>query len=183
MEIAKIIEGNTEEEIWSKIEQDLNIDETEHYEVLIKQGDKNIEFVVDIDLGGGFEGGSEYAMLRSQVSLNDDFKFVIHDKGFIDEVGKFFGMQDVKTGYDELDRHSIIKTNNENKIRQIFENVALRNTFSSLASFHSGIHTHNGDGQQHFLELYVDENVEDLSTLKKLYEAFYNLLNAIEQPD
>jgi hypothetical protein len=183
METTKIIEGNTEQEIWSQIEKDLNIDEIEHYELLIKQGNKDIEFIVDIDLGGGFEGGSEYAMLRSAVFITDDFKFAIHDEGFIDEVGKFFGMQDVKTGYDDLDKHLVIKTNDENKAHKIFENATVRNIFTSLDSFHCGIHTHNGDGQQRFLELYVDENVDDLSVLKNLYGAFYNLLIAIEQLD
>ncbi|WP_426669799.1 hypothetical protein ACPPVU_00875 [Mucilaginibacter sp. McL0603] len=184
METTKIIKGNTEQDVWSQIEQDLNIDEIEHYEVLIKQGNKDIEFIVDIDLGGGFEGGSQYAMLRSPVLVNSNFKFAIHNEGFIDEVGKFFGMQDVETGYEELDKHLVIKTNDENKVRRIFASDTVRNIFIALDSFHCGIHTHNDDGaQQHFLELYVDENVEDLLVLKSLYKAFYNLLIAIEQPD
>jgi hypothetical protein len=184
METAKIIEGNTEQEIWSKVEQDLNIDEIEHYEILIKQGNKNIVFVLDIDLGGGFEGGSQYAMLRSPVSVNRNFKFAIHNEDFIDEVGKFFGMQDVETGYEELDKHLVIKTNDEKKVRRIFENDAVRNILISLDSFHCGIHTHTDDGaQRHFLELYVDENVDDLLVLKSLYKVFYNLLIAIEQTD
>src|SRR5258708_35511841 len=104
METVKIIKGNTEQEVWSEIEKDLNADEIDHYQVLIKQGNKDIALVIDIDLGGGFEGGSEYAMLKSTVLITDDFKFAIHDEGFIDEVGKFFGMQDVETGYSELDK-------------------------------------------------------------------------------
>jgi hypothetical protein len=184
METKKIIKGNTEQDVWSQIEQDLNIDEIEHYEVLIKQGNKDIEFIVDIDLGGGFEGGSQYAMLKSPVSLNSNFKFAIHNEEFIDEVGKFFGMQDVQTGYQDLDNHLVIKTNDENKVRKIFASDTVRNIFIALDSFHCGIHMHNDDGaQQQFLELYVDENADDLLVLKSLYKAFYNLLTAIEQPD
>jgi hypothetical protein len=184
METAKIIEGNTEQEIWSKVEQDLKIDEIEHYEILIKQGNRNIVFVLDIDLGGGFEGGSQYAMLRSNVSVNRNFKFAIHNEDFIDEVGKFFGMQDVETGYQELDKHLVIKTNDVKKVRRIFANDTVRNILISLDSFHCGIHAHNDDGvQEYFLELYVDENVDDLLVLKSLYKVFYNLLTAIEQPD
>src|ERR1700761_2033591 len=90
METLKIIKGNTEQEVWSEIEKDLHLDEVDHYQAVIRQGDKAIEFVVDIDLGGGFEGGSQYAMLKSPVSVSDDFKFAIHNEDFIDEVGKFF---------------------------------------------------------------------------------------------
>jgi hypothetical protein len=184
METAKIIKGNTEQEVWAEIEKNLNIDEVDHYQVLIKQGDKDIEFIVDIDLGGGFEGGSQYAMLRSSVSVDSNFKFAIHNEDFIDEVGKFFGMQDVETGYEELDKHLVIKTNDENKVRRIFASDTVRNILIALDSFHCGIRTHNDDGaQQHFLELYVNENVDDLLVLKSLYKVFYNLLIAIEQPD
>jgi hypothetical protein len=183
METAKIIKGDTEQEVWAELEKDLNIEEVDHYQVLIKQGNKAIEFIVDIDLGGGFEGGSQYAMLRSPVS-NSNFKFAIHNEDFIDEVGKFFGMQDVETGYEDLDKHLVIKTNDENKVRRIFACDTARNIFIALDSFHCGIHTHSSEGvHQHFLELYVDENVDDLLVLKSLYKVFYNLLIAIEQPD
>jgi len=184
METAKIIKGNSEQEVWSEIEKDLNIDEVDHYQVLIKQGDKNIEFIVDIDLGGGFEGGSQYAMLRSPIVVKNDFKFAIHNEDFIDEVGKFFGMQDVETGYEELDKHLVIKTNDENKARRIFASDTVRNILIALDSFHCGIHTHTNNGaKQHFLELYIDENVDDLLVLKSLYKVFYSLLIVIEQPD
>src|ERR1700744_4327481 len=102
MEDVKVISGNTEEDIWPTIEADFADNEIFNYDALIKQGDTEVELYMDIDLGGGFEGGSEVTSLKAPLNLHSDFKFSVHDEGFLDSIDKFFGMQDVETGYPAL---------------------------------------------------------------------------------
>jgi hypothetical protein len=98
MTAPKVITGS-EDEIWQQIAKDFN-EESDllEYQALIEYENKRIFLSIDIDLGGGFEGGYESTMLRSQLQSTGDFRFAIHEESFIDEVGKFFGMQDVLIG-------------------------------------------------------------------------------------
>lgn len=62
MEESKVISGSTEQEIWSQLQADLFTDIL-NYSAVLKLNDKEVSFYMDIDLGGGFEGGSELAMV------------------------------------------------------------------------------------------------------------------------
>jgi hypothetical protein len=181
MEDVKIISGNTEEELWHEVEADLS-EEVYNYDVLIRQGGKEVGIDLDIDLGGGFESGWEITRLRAPVALTGDFRFAMHDKHFIDSIGKFFGMQDTEIGFAALDEHLIIKTNDANKVRRIFSKADVRDVFESLDSFDCGIHTHHihTDDKRPFLELNINQGINDPGQLRKIYHAFYNLLTAIE---
>src|SRR4051812_16060746 len=119
MEDIKIISGNTEAQVWANVGAALREDRFD-YNLLIKQEKKQIKLYIGIDLGGGFEAGSALTQLSATLSHKNTFKFALHDKSFIDEVGKFFGMQDVKIGYPSLDKHLIIKTDNKEKVRHVF---------------------------------------------------------------
>ncbi|WDF56464.1 hypothetical protein [Mucilaginibacter sp. KACC 22063] len=183
MEDTKIITGNTEEDVWSVIAEDLSSEEDLlTYDAEIHQGNKIIQLFIDIDLGGGFEGGSEFTQLVAPVSGAADFRFAIHEEHFVDEIGKFLGMQDVTVGYPELDNHIIIKTNNQEKIKKIFEDTYVRELFTDLSEFDFGIHEHclNGNGEKvPCLELNIDEAITDPDELRKIYHCFYRVLNKI----
>jgi hypothetical protein len=183
METVKVISGNTEQELWPEIEADLAPEEVYDYNVLLKQGGHETELIIDIDLGGGFEGGWEYTILKAPIATTNNFRFAIHDETFIDKVGKFFGMQDVVIGFEGLDRHLIVKSNDEGKVRSLFADADVRKVFASLDSFHCGIHTHHESGSdkdQPFLELNIDEGINESAPLRRVYHAFYQLLTEIE---
>lgn len=181
MEDIKIISGNTEEQVWAGIQAALQEDVFD-YNLLIKQGKKQIKLYIDIDLGGGFEGSSELTQLSAVLSHKNTFKFAIHDKSFIDEVGKFFGMRDVEIGYPSLDKHLIIKTDDKGKVRHIFADADIRRVFTALESFDCGIHTHSDekDKLHAYLELNINEGINKPLQLRKVYHAFYKLLMNIE---
>jgi len=180
MEDQKIISGITEQAIWTVIEADLAAEEELlNYDVLIEHNGKQIELYIDIDLGGGFEGGSEVTQLTAPLNITPQFKFAVHDEGFLDSLGKFFGLDSVKTGYPEFDQHVIIKTNHESKARDVFADAAVRDMFLQLTDFDFGIHTHtlkDSDIEQPFLELNINEGITDPATLRQLYHAFYTIL-------
>lgn len=182
METLKIISGNTEQELWPEVEADLADGAVYEYNVLIKQGNKETDLLIDIDPGGGFESGWENTVLKAPINVNDDLRFAIHDQTFIDKAGKFFGMDDVEIGYGELDKHLVVKTNDVNRLHNIFSDATVRSVLVSLNSFHCGIHTYHDDhtGEQAYLELNVDEGINEAAPLRNLYHAFYSMLVAIE---
>jgi hypothetical protein len=113
-----------------------------------------------------------------------DFRFAAHEEHFTDEIGKFFGMQDVKVGFPELDDHLIIKTNNESKVKTIFSDPVVIPIFTTLKDFDFGIRLHSveGDSQkQAFLELNIEDGITDIKTLRELYHAFGAVLDRLEQ--
>jgi hypothetical protein len=130
----KIISGN-EDEIWQQITSDFREGDLLEYRAIIQQQNTRVLLDIDIDLGGGFEGGYESTMLRSPLKPNNNFRFAIHEEGFIDEVGKFFGMQDVVIGYPEFDKKVLIKANDEAKVKPLFADTSVREVFQSLDDF------------------------------------------------
>jgi hypothetical protein len=181
MEDIKTISGTTEEQVWAGVEAALQEDLLD-YNLLLKQEKKRIKLYIGIDLGGGFESGSSLTQFSAVLSHKNTFKFAIHDKSFIDQVGKFFGMQDVEIGYPSLDEHLIIKTDNKEKVRHVFADAGIRSVFSTLESFDCGIHTDTDekDKPHAYLELNIDEGITNPAQLRKIYRAFYKLLMNIE---
>ena len=184
MEDQKIISGTTEQEIWETIAADLATEgDLLDYNVVIEQDGRQIELYIDIDLGGGFEGGSALTQLVAPLGVNRDFRFAIHDEDFLDTIGKFFGLEDVKIGYPELDEHVVIKTNTPEKIRALFADNSLREVFTTLEDFDFGIHTHHledSESDQPFLEFNINQGITDAEELRKIYHAFYTILVGLE---
>lgn len=180
MDIDKTYTGATENQVWHQLAKDITEDTLE-YHAIIQQGPVDIYLDIDIDLGGGFEGGYATTTYRAAIDSND-FRFAIHEEHFTDEIGRFFGMQDIKTGYAELDQHLIIKTNNEAKVKALFANADVRKIFSTLENFDLGISLHDvedTDEKQAFLELNIEDGITDTAILRALYHAFYEVLKAI----
>ncbi|MBC7425803.1 MAG: hypothetical protein H7321_04640 [Bacteroidia bacterium] len=182
MEESKVISGSTEQEIWSQLQADLFTDIL-NYNAVLKLNGKEVSFYMDIDLGGGFEGGSEFMQFKAPIHKSSPFRFAIHDKNFVDVIGKFFGMMDVEVGYEDLDKHLIIKTNEEQKVRALFADQGIREAFTLLTSFDCGIHMHHSNGtptKQAFLELHSNQVLKEPAEFRKIFDAFYALLSELE---
>src|SRR5476651_2726315 len=121
METQYIITGTTEDQVWEQIKTDLAKEGNEFdYDVVIDYQGRKIALDIDVDLGGGFESGYATTSFTAELPDHNDFKFALHEEHFMDELGKFFGMQDIKVGYPELDDHLVIKTNDQTKVKAIF---------------------------------------------------------------
>jgi hypothetical protein len=174
MEIDKTYTATTEAALWKQLAEDINDDILE-YHALLEQGHYKIMLNIDIDLGGGFEGGYATTCYSTQVTTNG-FKFAIHEEHFTDEIGKFFGMQDVKTGYPDLDHHLVIKTNDDAKVKTLFADKDVRKTFDLGIRMHS---VDDHDEKQPYLELNIEDGITDIDTLQQLYHAFVLVLERI----
>jgi hypothetical protein len=185
METTKIFAGKTEAEVWKQIDVDLgNGEDVYDYNVIIAQGDKKINLIIEIDLGGGFEGGYANTGFSTQIIPDKGFTFAVHHDDFIDDIGKFLGMQDVEVGYPELDHALVIKTNDDEKVRLLFTDSNVRAVLEKLSDFDFGIRLHHvpdTDVKQAFLELNIEDGITEPTELRKLYNAFYTVLEIIER--
>lgn len=179
----KIILSNTEDDIRRQLTTDLAaFPGIQQYQAIIKQNGKPVHLFIDIDPGGGFESGYEATLLRATADQRTDFSFVIHKEAFFDKVGKLFGMQDVEVGYPEFDKQAIIKTNDEERIKNILADPAIRKIFQWLAGFNFQVRFHRApesDNPESFLELEVEAGVTDVEMLLSLYKAFTAILAKI----
>ena len=184
MEQAKVISGNTADEIWRKIEADFEANpDFFEYRAVIEQDGVSVMLDIDIDLGGGFEGGYALTRFVSNLKNFDDFRFSLHRQDIIDGIGKLFGMQDVRLGYPELDKNLIVKTNNEKRLVDLMSDELVREVILSLPefNFHIGHHSSaNTQVESAFLELRIDDGVTNPVRLRSLYNVFIKVLKKVD---
>jgi len=187
MQEERIISGHNEEEVWRQLQQDLTQNsDLLQYRAQINQQNKIIHLDIDIDLGGGFEGGYATTIFSAAFRNRDRFRFAIHEEGFFDDLGKFFGMQDVVIGYPDFDKAFIIKTNDESRVRTIFTDDEARNVLLTLKDFTFEIVLTEPDndvdeeGNDSMLELVIEEGITDPVILRKLYRVFFGTLTLID---
>ncbi|MEP6584177.1 MAG: hypothetical protein ABJA90_07915 [Ginsengibacter sp.] len=182
MENEKLITADNIDAVWSQVTEDLTDNEFA-YSVIISFQNKKIYLDIDVDPGGGFEGGYQTTTLKSRLEKAGDFKFALHHQGLLDEIGKFFGMEDIQTGYVEFDKKVIVKTNDTARIKSVFSEKESREPFEDLANFTFHITQHHideTDNKADYLELNIEEAITDIPRLRQVYTAFSNVLDAIE---
>jgi hypothetical protein len=184
MKEQKRVSGENATDIWQQLKNDLSEDAALlEYNVVLEQGGKKVLLHIDVDPGGGFESGYTTTTFFAPLTKATNLHLNIHKEGFLDEAGKLFGMQDVVIGYPEFDKKVIIKTNDEAKVKQLFSSESVRTTIGQLDDYTLKI-KHGEDGEAHTtnLELIIENEVPQWDALKKIYEAFYQLLvNMAEQ--
>lgn len=181
MNETRIISGSSEDELWLQVTSDLSAADVFEYDVILQQANRPVELNIDIDLGGGFEGGFELTTLKAPLTSTGDFRFALHKEHFLDEIGKFFGMQDVVTGYPGFDKHVVVKTNNEEKIKSIVADEGFRAFIQSLEEdFTFGTTTHD---HKQLLEFTIEKGVTDPVMLRAMYHQFYAVLFALSDLD
>jgi hypothetical protein len=181
----KMIAANSEETVWKRISTDLGGDKTPlQYHVLIYHDTKKVQLDIDVDPGGGFEGGFESTIFTAVVPDLDGFSFALNHEDFVDAIGKFFGMKDSIIGYPEFDEKLIVKTNDPEKVKNIFADESVRQVFQSLTQFtlHTGKRkVNNTDNIENFIILLIDKGIWDIDELRKLYSAFVAVLTSINE--
>lgn len=178
----KVINVTVEKEIWEKISSDFQQNpDLLQYSSIIIYDNTSILLDIDIDPGGGFESGFETTTFMSKLPANYPFRFAIHHQTFIDEIGKFLGMQDVRVGIEEFDKKFIVKTNDEQKVRNIFTDADISNILLSLGDCTLGITSHSTGEEEKipFLEYQTERGLFDVLELQKIYSVFYRVLKKL----
>ena len=183
METQKLIYGESVEQVFEQIGADFEAEPGMlGYDALIEQAGRKIVLVIDIDPGGGFESGFETTTITAPLKTTPIFRFAIHHEGILDEIGKFFGMQDVITGYPEFDKKVVLKTDNEERVKSLFDSAEVRSVFGSLLNFTFGITKHSTQDERKapFLEFNIDRGIVDASELRSIYSAFFKVLTILD---
>jgi hypothetical protein len=180
MQDVKTFTGETDAEVWQQLEADWAKDpDPLEYRAILQQAGYKVLLDIDIDPGGGFEGGIETTSFSASFDNPENFRFGLHHESFLDEVGKFLGMQDIETGDARFDANVAVKSSDEARIKAILANETIRLSLVDLEDFSFGIslpHGIEGANTQSTLELSMNEGITDLAQLRSLYIAFFQTL-------
>ncbi|RSK47372.1 hypothetical protein [Hymenobacter rigui] len=129
MDTTPTFRADTEAAVWQQVAADMaQQPDLYDYRADLYQQDFHVRLELDIDLGGGFEGGYELTTLTASVPVHTAFHFALHEQDWVHEVGKLLGLQDVELGDPELDEAFIITTNQPDTLRQILAHPEVRAT-------------------------------------------------------
>ncbi|MBC3539229.1 hypothetical protein ACFSC6_07720 [Rufibacter sediminis] len=183
METIKTFSADTEEELWHQVAHDMaRQKELMEYSALLTLAGQPIYFDIDIDLGGGFESGFSNTSFLAPVQHSTAFKFALHEQGFIDEVGKIFGMEDIELGYPDLDDAFIIKTNQPETLKNLLVDPAIHAILLKHKNCEIKLHEEADEiGPEMVLTFSKDEAILDISELREIYGLLFSLLQRLAQ--
>ncbi|ALI98472.1 hypothetical protein [Rufibacter tibetensis] len=181
METMKTFSADTEEELWQQVAYDMaNQKELLSYSAQLTQAGQPIYFDIDIDLGGGFESGFSSTTFMAPVLQPTSVQFALHEQGFIDEVGKFFGMEDIELGYPDIDAAFIIKTNQPETLKTLFADPTIHAILLKHKDCELKLHEETDDtGPETVLTFSKDEAILDIAELREVYGMLYYMLQRL----
>jgi hypothetical protein len=125
--------------------------------------------------------------LRAPFRSMHDFRFQVYNQGFLDNIGKFFGMQDIETGAEEFDRRFVLKGNAPEKVQKLFSEPEIQRMMLEDRQLRLEIRDDEGWFGQKFPaetdELYFQTTgeIRDEERLKNLFQLFSAVLTELEK--
>jgi hypothetical protein len=122
--------------------------------------------LLDVYATGG-KNSTLYTQLTFTFYHNSSFRCEISPEGFFQEIGKFFGMQDIEVGYRTFDDHFIVKSDDIETVRN-FLNAAVQQELIKLKQLRRNDHIYLSMNSSRLL-------IKKLSLLNRLEDviAFY----------
>jgi len=122
--------------------------------------------LLDVYATGG-RNSTLYTQLTFTFYHNTSFRCEISPEGFLQEIGKFFGMQDIEVGYRTFDDHFIVKSDDIEMVRN-FLNAAVQQELLKLKQLRRNDHIYLSINSSRLL-------IKKLSLLNRLEDliAFY----------
>lgn len=175
-------------EVWKQFAEEIK---GKYVQGVLRRGDK-VEAYVDnwlviLDTYTVSTGKSSitHTRMRAPFVNLDNFYFRIYRSGVFSEMGKMLGMKDISIGYKEFDDTFVIKSNNEEKIKILFENESIRSLMENQPHSNLQIKDNDGRRRKHFPdgvdELYFEVIgvIRDIERLKEVYELFAKVLQEL----
>lgn len=180
--------GQSKDEVWRQLAQEIHADFVEGGFWRGSKVQAHVgPWIVTLDTYIVSDGHSShtYTQMRAPYVNPDGFRFTIHRKGFLSELGKLFGMQDIEVGDAEFDEAFIIKGNDEGKVRELFADAKLRALISAQRTLRLEVKDDEGLFRPHFPHD-VDEllfrtygMIKELDRLKGLFDLFAEALERL----
>ena len=127
--------------------------------------------------------------MRAPFINKDGLHFNIYKEDIASSIGKLFGMQDIIIGDDVFDKNFIIKGNNEEKIKILFNDKRIKELIDEFPDVSFQIRDDDGWFSNKFPEgvneLYFlcEGEMKDVQMLKDLFELFSITLERLAQID
>lgn len=180
--------GPNKKEIWQQLAEEIN---ASYINNGFWKGDRveahvdNWTVVLDTYVVSTGKATITYTRMRAPFVNLGNFYFKIYRSGMFTELGKMFGMQDINVGYEDFDNDFVIKSNNEEKVRQLFSNGNIRAMIQDQPHINLEIKDDEGTFRAHFpqgvdeLCFMVTGDIKDIELLKELYELFAEVLREL----
>ena len=188
MGLMRGIFGPSKEEIWKKLSEEIRADFVDGgFWKGSKVEAKVKEWTVTLDTFTVSTGKTVvvFTRMRAPFVNRDGLRFKIYRKGWLSDLGKALGMQDLETGFADFDDEFIIKGNNPQQIRQLFSSPVTRELIQAQPSINLEVRDDEGWFGTSFPEN-VDELlfqvggiIKEIDRLKLLYELFAEVLNEL----
>jgi hypothetical protein len=183
----------SEDDSWNKLNDELiHLPVPYNKKSVFNHAGVAVTLIINMDPGSGLQSGFEFSNLNAPLPLQftslraplvhaGGFRFVLHEEGVLDKVGKVFGMEDVEIGYQDFDKQLIVKTNNPDRVKKIFDNAEARELFQSLTDFRLSITHDTENDEAAILELMIDKAYTKSKELRGIYQAFVFILDNIRE--
>lgn len=180
--------GPSKDEIWKAISEEIQAT----YEKKNFWTDSRLEvrhgsWVLTLDTYTESYGNSmmTYTRMRTPFVNPGGFRFKIYKEGFFSGIGKALGGQDIEVGDPDFDGAFVIKGNDEERVRQLFQNSRIRALLPMLPYVSMEIKPHDGVMGPGFGEdedeLYfaVPGVLKEMDQLKSLFDLFSEVLETM----
>lgn len=180
--------GPSKKEVWQQLAEKIQADYVNNGFWAGDRVEAHVDnWVVVLDTYTVSTGKSSitYTRMRAPFVNLDNFYFKIYRSGIFSELGKIMGMEDINIGYEEFDEDFVIKSNSEEKVKQLFSNENIRYLIQEQPKINLEIKDDEGFFRAHFPEgvdeLYfqVTGVIKDIDRLKELYELFAEVLKEL----
>ncbi|MBZ0186315.1 MAG: hypothetical protein K8F91_08720 [Candidatus Obscuribacterales bacterium] len=136
----------------------------------------------------GSKGQSDYSTVEVNYKSTGDFKFAIHPEGFVQGFQKLLGMQDIVIGHEDFDKGFIVKGNDEERVKKLFEDAALKRLILDEPNIQLWADCENSDSTPTRRALHNDRNllsarvkgaIDDFERLNTYYKLMYRVLQSL----
>jgi len=180
--------GNKKDEIWQQLCENPKFSfkkgETEQTDRIIAKAD-NWKVVLDTHNIRTKYDTHDFTRIRAPYVNKDGFRFSIYRGSIFDEIAKLFGKQDIKLGYEELDRQFIIQANDEEKMKELFADPVLADELLLKETVFFEVREDEGFHHEEFPEgvdelyLLADGIITNPDVLRSLYDLFSRTLQRL----
>lgn len=186
MSILREVFGPSKKEVWSELSEAIGAD---YIDAGFFGKNKVVvhvkEWTITLDTYTVSTGKSAitYTRMRAPYVNKDGLYFKIYKAGIFSDIGRFFGMRDIETGFSEFDADYVISGNNEERIRELFSKTSIQSLIELQPRFSLQIKDDEGWFGESFPEgvdeLYfnVAGVIKDIKLLKALFELFAEILD------
>ncbi|RFP65776.1 hypothetical protein D0N36_07550 [Hymenobacter lapidiphilus] len=181
MDAIRTFTADSEPALWAQVAADMaSQPDLFDYRADLRQPPYCVRLELDIDLGGGFEGGYELTTLRAVVPGQPALRFALHEQDWVHEIGKLLGLEDVELGYAELDQTFIITTNDPNTLRRLLADPAVHQTLlhHPAARFTLAPDSDAADAPL-LLTFHLERAVIEPDQLRELYQLLLRMLQQL----